>query len=207
MRRMYSENQIKKIIEESPATVVEALKGQDISIEGLTSKGIANTGGLANIGNVAFSGGDFTSSSAKIFENIKDSQGHNRFVEGEGNMQTRDGITPVYVKWSLSGSHLLLVTSGTARNETVIPNAFIFGSFVLPEWIYNKIYPVFLTSYLEARSDILIADDTSTQTIRIALKKDTDNKVLIVLFDANQTLTKDRAFRFQFDLLIDNASE
>ena len=53
---MYSENQIKKIIEESAPAIIEALKGQDISINGLTSKGIANTGALGNIGDVAISG-------------------------------------------------------------------------------------------------------------------------------------------------------
>lgn len=60
MRRMYSENElrtfIKKYIRESGDDVVASLVGKDLSIEGLTSKGIANTGSFANIGDVAISG-------------------------------------------------------------------------------------------------------------------------------------------------------
>lgn len=56
MRRMFSEKQIKGIVKESPSEVVEALKGQDISVEGITSKGIANTGNVGITGDLAVSG-------------------------------------------------------------------------------------------------------------------------------------------------------
>lgn len=56
MRRMYSEKQILELVKNNPEAVVRALLGQDISVEGITSKGIANTGGLANIGDVAING-------------------------------------------------------------------------------------------------------------------------------------------------------
>ena len=201
MRRMYSENQIKKIIEQSAAAVVEALKEQDISVKEITSKGISNTGTLVNNGNVSFSGGDFTSSSAKIFENIKDAQGNNRFIEDEIECETISGMTINYSKWSLSGTHLMIVIAGNVANGTNI--SFIkLATINAPQWILDKIYPVFGTTVSQYNFNYY-ADDQSTQTSTVRLYKQTT----LDIFISSITLTADRNFRIQFDLLIDNASE
>ena len=56
MRRMYSEKQIKKLVEESPAEIKKALKNEDLEVQGLTAHGIANTGNFGTIGNAVVSG-------------------------------------------------------------------------------------------------------------------------------------------------------
>lgn len=56
MRRMYSEKQILELVKKNPEAVVKALLGQDINVNGITSKGIANTGNVGITGDLAVSG-------------------------------------------------------------------------------------------------------------------------------------------------------
>lgn len=56
MRRMYSESELRQFIRSHKDDVAAALVGKDISVEEITSKGIANTGGFANTGDVTISG-------------------------------------------------------------------------------------------------------------------------------------------------------
>ena len=56
MKRMYSKEELNQFIEENGNNIVEALKGKDLSIESLTSKGITNTGNIANNGDIEATG-------------------------------------------------------------------------------------------------------------------------------------------------------
>ena len=77
------------------------------------------------------------------FENITDSDGHKRFIEGNIELdESVTTITKLYGKWSLSGSHLLIVLA-----FSIVENATLTAGYIadinLPEWIMDKIYPLF----------------------------------------------------------------
>ena len=137
----------------------------------------------------------------KVFENIVDADGHKRFIEGDGTPAEITGITPTYCKWSLSGTHLMLVYAGSVENGTTIANGIVIASFNLPDWILNKIYPVWGNG-IERKVTNLTASDWSKQDLDIALDKSTNSLRLLKV--APVTLTADRGFRIAFDLLIDN---
>lgn len=136
-------------------------------------------------------------------EEITDSHGHKRFAEDNGNVSPITGLSNTFCKWALSGTHLLLVCAGNLANETVIGNGTVLCEFVLPKWIFDKIYPVWGGAYIEYKEIDLRANNWIGQTLGVALYKGADNKVGFIL-PGGITLTDDRAFRVEFDLLIDN---
>lgn len=56
------------------------------------------------------------------FEDIVDKNGNPRFIEGTITPETISGITFTYCKWSLSGTHLMIVLAGTCKNVTLANN-------------------------------------------------------------------------------------
>ena len=58
-----------------------------------------------------------------LMNNIVDSNGNPRFVEGDFTLQEHDGISYSYSKWSLSGTHLILVITGTIDNDTTLTSS------------------------------------------------------------------------------------
>ena len=136
-------------------------------------------------------------------ENIIDEDGHKRFQEWEGVVATDiEGLTFTYHNVSLSGTHIMFVLAGTATNGTVIPASKNILSVTLPEWIRNKIIPVWQSIWIERKNINLYADNWSSQTLNVIFGKFVDNTMKIQTTDA-LTLTADRSFRVQFDLLID----
>ena len=137
------------------------------------------------------------------FEDIEDAQGHKRFVEDDGVPLEQEGFTSIYCKWSLSGSHLMLVLAGTIIANTTITNATTLAQYNLPEWIRNKIYGV-QQNLLEYKSIICVAVDYDQQTMNVYFDKNANGVVLLA--NGEFTATKTCAFRVELDLLIDNAS-
>ena len=137
-----------------------------------------------------------------IFENIVDKDGHKRFVEGSVNFPTAEGLTKTYGKWSLSGSHLMIVLGFSAENTTQILNAQQLGSLQLPEWIHNKLSPLFST-YVDIKSFYMRASNWTTQSINVSLGKGSNNYLFIYSL-STLTMDADRNVRIQFDFLIDN---
>lgn len=177
MRRMFSEKQIKEMISAgAQGEIAEALEG-DISI-----------------------GGDLSvTGDAKLFENIVDAQGHKRFIEGDLTLSTIEGVTFTYGKWSLSGSHLMFVVAGVIANGAELSSGtWCYG--YLPEWILDKIYP-FSSNVIEIRDGKLYGSDYSSQTAYVYFQKITGG---LQIYCGAITATKERSFRFEFDLLIDN---
>lgn len=132
-------------------------------------------------------------------ENIVDLNGNKRFVEGNCDTQTIEGVTYDYNKWSLSGTHLMIVLGGSVANGTSI-TASLIASITLPQWIVDKITPL-VSTFIENKTISLRGSDLSTQTLSINLAKEGQ---LLTLRSGTLTLTADRVFRVQFDLLIDN---
>ena len=134
------------------------------------------------------------------FANLVDKDGHDRFIEGDITMEAIEGITQSYGKWSLSGSHLLIVLAGTIANATSLTGD-TWALVNLPEWIKDKLVPLF-NNRVEFKQTSLFADDQTTQSCSYGLIKDAD--AITIRYLSNTTLTATRMFRFQFDLLIDN---
>lgn len=135
----------------------------------------------------------------KVFEDIKDKDGHKRFIEGEITFVNND-ITKTYAKWSLCGSHLLVVCAGSALNTTVIASGSKLADVELPEWILNKIYPLYSDVVVKLSYDWFSNDYTNQSGIAYFNKASTKMSIILSAL----TLNKDRAFRIAYDLLIDN---
>jgi hypothetical protein len=105
-----------------------------------------------------------------------------------------------YNKWSLSGTHLMLVLAGTIEEGTTIAQS-AFVTYYVPQYILNKIYPISHNIISLQTIKAIAIDDYSTQEIKSAFNKSSNN--LSIVFDPI-TLTKRRSFRIQYDLLIDS---
>ena len=179
MRRMWSKKQVEEFAKNKIETLPE-----------LNLDGELNVGGdlHVNVGSKVYA-----------FENIVDSEGHVRYIEGALTTPTISGITFTYAKWSLSGTHLMLVLAGNIANGTSYSTT-TFGEVALDSWIMDKIYPIVGTVVIPT-SIPMFADDYSSQEQGVNLNK--EGNVLSLRFASN-TLTANRTFRIQFDLLIDN---
>lgn len=174
--------------------------------------GNAEIGGNAQItGNVsaggdASIGGDLNvTGDANIFENIKDKNGHARFIEGEGSQFSIEGVTALYNKWSLSGTHLMLVFAFEIDANKSITSGDRIVEYSLPEWIMDKIAVLFGNySVANQTFDIFTNDGTATQT-RMQLRKQ-GGKLSIATTEALGSTVKLKS-RIEFDLLIDNEDE
>lgn len=139
----------------------------------------------------------------KDFTTLVDSQGHKRFIEGDINIPEMEDIDITFAKWSLSGTHLMIVIAGVSNKANAVFSNSSFSLSNLPEWIFNKIIPIFRTDYVDRKTFAASADeDLSTTNISTNLRK-TSTQILIGLFNAT-TIAKISGFRIVFDLLIDN---
>ena len=136
-------------------------------------------------------------------ESIKDSDGHYRFIEGNGIVSTaQTGFTSTYAKWSLSGTHIMLVVAGAFADTTSIIDSPLC-KFDVPSWILDKVVPTY-AAHIEDKSFEGANDaGSSAQTLYFGLTKASDG--LYIIPNALTTMTDKRNVRIQFDLLIDNA--
>ena len=135
-----------------------------------------------------------------IFEEIIDKDGHKRFIEGDITIEDITGITQKYGKWSLSGSHLMVVVAFDVLDTTEIASNTKLCNVDLPKWITDKLVPIY-SNRLMSVSTKLWASNGATQdssAIMVQVLSGVDINL------ANITLTADRYCRIQFDLLIDN---
>ena len=146
---------------------------------------------------------------ANQLEGILDKDGHSRFIEGDMDINPITGVTFKYKKWSLSGSHLMLVLSGIIASGTTIPNAEVIGAVGLPTWIMNKIFPVGegnisnIISYNDF--NLVGVSSYNRENEQFYIQKDSVEGKLFINKSGSLTTTEDLYFRLQFDLVIDNA--
>lgn len=130
---------------------------------------------------------------------LVDSAGNNRFIEGDLEVSEITGVTFTYSKWSLSGTHLMIVIAFDIDNGTVLGND-KFAEVKLPTWILSKIYPSYLTNTVEVKGTNIYDTSWGSQFMNIKLIKRTE--YLEVQCNAI-TLSSAKSGRIQFDLLID----
>ena len=143
-----------------------------------------------------------TGSTINLMENIVDSKGNKRFVEGAFTPYAIEKVTYTYCKWSLSGSHLMIVLAGNCESGAVFSNK-DWSNITLPTWILDKIYPT-VNSVIDNKTMLLrkINEWWTSQSIGLTLQKYAGR--LMIRIESNVTSNSDSAFRIQFDLLIDN---
>ena len=136
----------------------------------------------------------------KDIATLVDAQGHERFIEGDVELvDTELNITKLFGKWSLSGTHLMIVLALGLQNGTAWTSGTI-GTMDLPEWIIDKIVPLYSIEVAQ-KTTTFRANDTSGQNAETYLEKTISG---ISIYMAAINLTADRQGRIQFDLLIDN---
>ena len=138
----------------------------------------------------------------KVFEEIVDKDGHKRFIEENGTPLELEGFESVYCKWSLSGTHIMFVLAGNVASTTTIPSSAKLATFNPPQWIMDKIYPIFATKRIEVKGVNAWSSGWTSQTITAVLTKESNSINFETI--SSLTLTDDRSFRLQYDLVIDN---
>lgn len=176
-------------ITKSGTDIILTKGGKTITIE--------NDGNITEVGDVLNA----------LMENIKDLNGHLRFIEGNGiaSDELDAGLEIGFFKWSLSGTHIMLVLVADIASGSTLSNNKYWGKFELPEWIYNKIIPVTGGTVIEykgagARSSggSIVLNDT------FYISKSGNNSISIYRTGNTTATTADATIRVQFDLLIDN---
>lgn len=131
---------------------------------------------------------------------LVDSAGNPRFIEGDGTAGEITGFTSTYCKWSLSGTHLMLVLAGTFANGAAVASSSTLATFKVPDFIRNKVFTVW-SNNIEAKTISTYASDWSAQNFQIKFQKTSSS----LKFEGSSiTFTAERSFRVQFDLLIDS---
>lgn len=141
---------------------------------------------------------------SSLMSDIVDANGNPRFVEGEFNLNsgTYSGFTFTYNRWSLSGTHLMIVIAGTCVTGANLLGK--YASFEFPAYIIDKIIPQASSSTIIEYKDVYFKElqnfGTPDQMTSMHLSKE-NGKIYINsgLLNANTA----RYFRVQFDLLID----
>lgn len=148
------------------------------------------------------SSGSGGGSSTPLLEDIVDSAGNKRFVEGEATPETISGFTFSYNKWSLSGTHLMMVCAGTVDSANLISGLTICTYENIPDYIMNKIVALWFNGTTVDVKTVYFRslEDSSGTSVNIRLVKENNN--LYVKCYASQAITN-VGFRIQFDLLID----
>lgn len=192
MRRMYSENQIAEIVKKYPQAVVKALEGQDISVEGITSKGIANTGNIANTGDIGASG---KITGGEIVENMT---GYSA-TEGAPSNMTLDITYAGAVK---NGNKLTLTLFCSITPSSIDSEYKSLISFFVPEAVSQKCIPYTLGSFtnvLDAKKVSGYYGLSDTSDINIVLRKSSGNPNEFVVQVRDSTLTANRTYLIRYE--------
>lgn len=144
---------------------------------------------------------DPTQGGGATLDDIVDSAGNKRFVEGNGTPGSIEGLTTTYCKWSLSGTHLMCVWAGNVATSASIYANKVMVEFELPEYIGSKIFPIW-SNNIERRELNFIRSTGDKITINAYIKYE-NNKLWFQHIITQEDITQPSNFRFQVDLLID----
>ena len=137
---------------------------------------------------------------AKI-ENLIDSKGRNRFIEGVGNPANVDGMTIISSKWVLNGNNLIFeIIGGINKN---IPQMTKICTFNLPAWVANKIKQV-TSGFIDMKKYDVISSDGGLSITNLLINKNS-NDIDFTTTSGITTISGEQVFfRFTFNAIIDN---
>lgn len=126
-------------------------------------------------------------------------------VEGDVITSTITDITFTYAKWSLCGTHLMIVIAGVAANDVSFSNNALFGIIYLPDYIMDKIATLTSQGRVSVGQLWSFVNFNANNIKNIALSKDESVGALKSICWGTGTFTiPTGTFRIQYDLLIDN---
>ena len=138
----------------------------------------------------------------KDISTLVDKDSHDRFVEGNGTPADNiTGLTSVYCKWSLSGTHLMCVFAGTIAQGNAIASGSALASFTLPNWIVDKIYGV-QASLIEYKAIDVVSEAYNVEQLKIYINKLSNG--LVIATNNTFASTYGGGFRIAIDLMIDS---
>lgn len=142
--------------------------------------------------------------------NIVDTNGNKRFVEGDINIgqdATTAGLVKTYGKWSLSGTHFMVVLCIEIPANVEYSGGYLSYT-TLPSYINDKIQPVISSGaeFLDVKAFDLYVDGSygrPTDSVVVLFRKWGTSQVVLQTNSTIVSSSSKRAFRIQFDLLID----
>ena len=140
-----------------------------------------------------------------LMSNIVDSHGNKRFIEGNITMNSINGITQSYGKWSLSGTHLMIVLAGKIASGTTLSGGMI-APVNVPKYILDKVNYIIpgRVDVIRQRFPLYTATANVIADKLFYLDKQTGNMNIGASLIDPVTASEDAYFRIQFDLLIDS---
>ena len=173
---MYSLNELKKLIQDSPEQVVEALAGQNISPANISASGSIS--------------GD------EIIENMS---GYSFSMPYDGESYT---INIPYAGVVKTGNKITFaIALEFTRISDSIDNYWPqFGRFAIPEEIYNKLFPS-LSNILDTKSLVLLssASDTNPPSLYGRVTKHASLHEINFVLAQPQNLTKDTTYFTRYE--------
>lgn len=160
---------------------------------------------FGNVGTIFTDITNIKNGTTHLFETITDSHGNPRFVEGNLALSTISGVTFSYGKWSLSGTHLMIVLAGKIASGTYLGGYLNIATANVPDYILNKVQRIIPT-----RNDVIRQYfDIYSLGARVLVQKlfflDKQSNGLNIGSSSVDPVTasEDGYFRLQFDLVID----
>ena len=134
----------------------------------------------------------------KDISTLVDKDGNNRFAEGNLTLNTITGATKIYGKWSLSGTHLLIVFALKLENSISSQDLFYLDD--LPDYIKDKIVPIAGNRIVQGSE--LAYDESASSSVTFYYNFGKSSSHLFI--EATCTIGDDTRFtRVNIDLLID----
>ena len=202
MRRMYSEKELTTIINQVVGEYIEAGALDESIADAVDAYLVEHPVDITALEGLDISVKSITATDGIDYGQLVDEDGHERFIIDDGIPSTITGVTFSYYKWSLSGTHLMIVLAGTIENGTEFTTNTELANFQIPSWIGDKIYPVWATYSIELKVIDMRDNSWGSQTFNCVLQKTSGTNLRLTNL-SNVTLSSDKGFRIQFDLLID----
>lgn len=144
-----------------------------------------------------------TSTNTIPLSKIVDNKGYHRFIEGDLNTENITGVTFTYARWSLSGTHLMIVLMGNIANGSSLANNAVWASWQYPQWIKDKIRTITGSNVIEFKGTT-IREIGGSGTMINTFYANRGGTFTIYRTGATTPFTYNACFSVQFDLLIDS---
>lgn len=136
---------------------------------------------------------------------IVDADGNKRFIDGDIVLKPDFKGTKEYAKWTLSGSHLMIVCLFKVTEDFTAMGTDC-ASMQLPEWLFDKIYAMGTSNHI-AVVDALYGYtpsnlNASTGAIRPYIGRDATLPGINITIERGD-LEQDKYYRIVFDLVIE----
>lgn len=146
-------------------------------------------------------GQNVTVTAKRLLNEIVDSQGRQRFIEGNLNPVELEGETVKYAKWSLSGTHLMVVFAFTMSANAEIQEQQTIFSAIFPAWVASKIRTI-KDTYVDFVA--ITAFNTNTLgEVNLRFRVVKSGNSIIVNKRGATTFADDTYVRIELDFLID----